>query len=102
MGITVNALHKRLGKLIKEGHGRKTVCVAKTSFSHNCEIDGCTILPVEGLGIEHIRIVDGDGGTALRKDGTERFRQTCLLVGDVAVDLKGNIVDDWQERCATY
>lgn len=39
-GFTLNQLKKRLDKLIGEGHGRRRVCVSKTTFRHNCEDDG--------------------------------------------------------------
>lgn len=92
--MNVNQLYKRLGQLIEEGHGRKPVCVAKTTFVDNCEDDGVTILPLVGLGIRAINIHDGDGGTGYNKDGSERLRQTVILAGGMGANSKGELVDE--------
>lgn len=79
--MTVNQLSKLIDKLKSDGHGRRPVCIDKDSFSHNCESDGVTILEVMSVGIERIRIADGDGGSATNKDGSERSQSTCILAG---------------------
>lgn len=91
--MTLYQLHKRLGKLLAEGHGRKPVCVAKHTFTHNCEDDGVSILPVVGLGLKFINIADDDGGTGINKDGSERMRRTVILAGSDGATLKGELVD---------
>jgi len=88
--MTLNQLHKRLGKLIEEGHGRRKVCVDKETFTHNCEDEGVVILDVSGVGVETITIMVDD--STERADGSERLRQTVVLVGDDAADKNGNIV----------
>lgn len=81
MGLTVNQLHKITTKLLAEGHGRKPVCVSKNSYSHNCEEDGITILPVEDVMLQAIYLDDGDGGTKVNADGREATRATVVLYG---------------------
>jgi hypothetical protein len=80
--ITVNRLHEMLADLIREGHGKTPVCVSKSTFTHNCEEDGITILPVNGCVVKHILMDDGDGGTKYRKDGSECRQKTAILFGD--------------------
>jgi len=94
--MTLNQLYKRLGRLIGEGHGRQQVCIAKRTFEHNCEDDGVTILPVEGLGVDWINIADGDGGTGVNKDGSERMRETVILAGGSGVNSKGQLIDEYR------
>lgn len=79
--MTLNNLHKILGRLIENGHGRCRVSVAKESFRDNRENDGCTILPVAGVDVRWIVDVDDDGGTAFNKDGTERGGTTIIFGG---------------------
>lgn len=81
--MTVQALHRRLQKLLDEGHGRKPVCIDKKTFGHNCEGDGVTILPVVSLGLVGYTIDDGDGCATINADGTERRRVGLVLVGDL-------------------
>jgi hypothetical protein len=92
--MTITELHKRLGKLIQQGHGRKKVCVWKTSFQHNCEADGVVILDLAGLGMMQVPQDDGDGCIRINQDGTESTRQCLVLVGDVQADSKGDIVEE--------
>jgi len=80
--MTIIKLHKILGEKIKQGHGRKRVCVDKSSFKHPLEEDGALILDVNNVEIDHVRIFDGDGFIACRKDGTERFNQVLIIRGD--------------------
>jgi len=92
MTITVSNLHKRLCSLIESGHGRKPVVVDKSSFTHNCEGDGITILDLAGLGIVCVPQGDGDGAIKVNKDGTESCRTCLVLVGSDKANLKGDIV----------
>lgn len=91
--MTLNQLHKRLGKLIEEGFGRTPVCVSKDTFTDNREGDGVTILPVEGLGVRRINIANDDGGMGMNKDGTERTRMTVILSGACGADRSGQLID---------
>lgn len=79
--MTLNQLHKALGKLIANGHGRRQVFVDKTSFKDNRESDGCTILPLSAVDLQWVALADDDGGTAFRKDGTERGSTLVVLGG---------------------
>lgn len=79
--MTVNQLHKALGKMIENGNGRLPVCVNKPTFSSNLEPDGHVILDICGANMRVYPVIDGDGGTALRKDGTERQMSCVVLYG---------------------
>ena len=79
--MTLNRLHKILGFLIAQGHGRAAVAVDKQSFRDNRESDGCIILDVSGVEVYPVPMADDDGGAAINKDGTERYRQSCVLYG---------------------
>ena len=92
MRYTVARLHYELTKLIEQGHGRKPVWIDKETFQHNCEADGCTILPVAGMGVVWVPMADGDGGTAYNRDGTEKGRTALVLAGDAGANRKGELV----------
>lgn len=79
--MTLNKLHKRLGKLIEQGYGRRQVLVAKESFRDNRESDGCTYLPICRIGTDWIYEADGDGGIETNKDGSERGGTKVILGG---------------------
>ena len=80
--ITVSALYKKLEKLVKEGHGRKPVCIDKSSFSHPCEEDGAVVIGVEEVTRPHwIPTLDDDGGQKINKDGSESGRAVMVLKG---------------------
>ena len=90
--MTLNRLHRILGGLIAQGHGRATVAVDKQSFRDNRESDGCVILNVTGVEVYPVPMADDDGGLAINKDGTERLRQTCVFYGScglTANDIEG-------------
>jgi len=91
-GFTVCELHKRLGKLIEDGHGRKYVNIDKSSFTHNCEGDGCVILPVHGMGVELIPMMSDDGATAWDSKGREKHLWICLLVGGDRANNVGDVL----------
>jgi hypothetical protein len=81
--VNVNQLHKALGALVEKGHGRKPVCINKTSFNHPLESDGAVILNVQAVtGPRFITMTDDDGGTKFNKDGTESGSYTVVLEGD--------------------
>lgn len=80
--MTVNKLHKLLGKLIEKGQGRLPICVSKTSFKDNCESDGHTILPINGVTWKSIYVGDDDGGVKENKDGSERMANTVIIYGN--------------------
>ena len=86
MRYTIASLHKALGKLIDEGHGRKPVCVNKESFQHNCEDDGAVVLELSGMGIQWVPWIDDDGGTKWNKDGSESGRTILVLAGDAGAN----------------
>lgn len=81
--MTLNQLYKQIGKLLAEdkNRGRRPVLVAKDTFTHNCEGDGQTILPVDKLVMDAILVGDPDGGTMTNKDGSERYQRAAILVG---------------------
>ena len=80
--MNVQQLNKVLCTLITQGHGRKPVCVDKSSFTHPLEGDGAVILDLQTvLGPAFIVMTDDDGGTKTNKDGTESGRWTVLFKG---------------------
>lgn len=79
--LTVSQLHKMLGKLIDQGHGRAQVCISKSTFTHPLESDGCSILNAYGIRIENVPQMDGDGWTEYTKSGRESTRRTAVLFG---------------------
>lgn len=82
MSMTINQLHKLTAKLIAQGAGRRQVLVAKDTFKHVLESDGCTILPVESAEMEVFPIADDDGGSAFLADGREKTQAGLVLRGD--------------------
>ncbi len=77
--MTLNKFIKRLLELQKQNLGRSQVLVDKDTLTDgngcwNC----CDIKSADG---EQVFLSDGDGGTALRKDGQERYRWAVLLKG---------------------
>lgn len=82
MPYTVASLHRALGKLIDQGHGRKPVQINKSSFQHPLEDDGVIIMDVQTIaGPIWITEADADGGTKWNRDGTEAGRQVVVLQG---------------------
>ena len=86
MATTINKLHKILGEMIAAGHGRKPVCAAKHTFTHNCESDGTTILEVCTAKVKWVPWTDDDGGQAFNKDGTEKGKTILVLGGSSSED----------------
>lgn len=81
MSMTIGRLHKLLGRMIEHGHARKKVCIYKPSFAHPLESDGAVILEVETAQIESYPMMDDDGGTKFRKDGSESLHTSLILGG---------------------
>lgn len=87
--MTVKCLHKLLGKLIGQGHGRKPIYVNKETFHHPLEADGVVTCEPCGLTIVRLRTIDGDGFTQWRKDGRESSSAVVLLWGTLAIPQTG-------------
>lgn len=82
MSYTVARLHKELGKLIEQGHGRKPVQINKQSFQHVLEDDGVVIMDIKAIeGPRWITEADDDGGTKWNRDGSEAGRRVVVLNG---------------------
>lgn len=85
MSYTVARLHKALGKLIEQGHGRKPVQINKATFHNPLEDDGAVIMDIEEVeGPRWIPTIDADGGTQLNKDGSEAGSRVVMLKGGAA------------------
>ncbi len=85
MSFTVARLHKELGKLIEQGHGRKPVQINKQSFQHILEDDGVVIMDITSIdGPLWITEADDDGDTKWNRDGTEAGRRAVILKGGAA------------------
>jgi len=80
--MQVRKLHRILTQLIEEGHGRKPICPDKSTFEHNLESDGCTVLHIDDVKINWIPLIDDDGGIAHTKTGIERGKVIVVLLGD--------------------
>lgn len=80
--MTIIKLHKHLSELIAKGQGRKQVTIKKDTFTHPLEGDGCVILPVVDLGIQVNTVIDDDGGTKVRRDGSECYMTSLVLFGE--------------------
>lgn len=82
MSYTVARLHRELGKLIEQGHGRKPVQINKQSFQHVLEDDGVVIMDIKAIeGPRWITEADDDGGTKWNRDGSEAGRRVVVLKG---------------------
>jgi hypothetical protein len=80
--VNINQLHKLTGKLIKQGAGRRSVCIDKTTFTHPLENDGVAILPVEVGELKVYGMRDDDGFSATDKRGREITRASLVLFGE--------------------
>lgn len=89
--MTINQLHKITSDLIAKGAGRRAVCIAKDTFSHPLEPDGCTILDVESAELKIYELMDADGGSDCRKDGTVKTRTSLTLFG-------GDTKEGWGDK----
>ena len=82
MSFTVARLHKELGKLIEQGHGRKPVQINKATFHNPLEDDGAVIMDIHTIeGPVWIPVCDDDGGTKWNRDGTESGSRVVVLKG---------------------
>lgn len=82
MTMTVAKLHRLLGEIVERGHGRKPVCIDKSTFHHPLEGDGALILGVESVeGPRWIYNCDDEGGVKENADGSESGRMTVVLKG---------------------
>ena len=79
--MTVARLHKKLSEMVQNGQGWMKVAVNKRSFYHPLESDGAVILDVDSASHKWIPLTDDDGGTAMRKDGTERGSMRFVIDG---------------------
>lgn len=80
--MTVQRMHKLLGQLIEQGHGRKPVCINKDTFQSPLEVDGACIMEVELItGSTFVGWTDDDGGTKWNQDGSESGRWVVILQG---------------------
>lgn len=77
--MTINQLHKLTGKMIAQGHGRKSVCVDKSKVTHPLESDGVVIIPVTSGSLDTHEMLDEDGGWKELGDGTIATR-TALVI----------------------
>lgn len=83
--MTVQRLHKLLGQLVEQGHGRKPVCVDKSTFYTPLESDGVTVMDLEEVsGPQWLSMAADDGGTKWNKDGSESGRHVVILKGSAA------------------
>ncbi len=79
--MTISKLHKLLGRLIAEGHGRKTVDINKRTFQHPLESDGVCIMPVEAIELKNYGVSDDDGGSKVTSRGVEVTQTSLVLSG---------------------
>lgn len=80
--MTLLKLHKIISKAIEMGHGRKPVCVDKSTFQHALESDGAVILHAKSAFLQWVPTLDDDGGTKWNKDGTEAGKSCFVIEGD--------------------
>lgn len=77
--MTLDALITKLQALQKKGHGRYTVVVDKESlWDGNGTFVCCNVNSLEA---ELINVADGDGFSAMNKDGSERMMRAIILSG---------------------
>lgn len=78
--MTVNKLHKALGRLIADGMGRFPVAIDKTTFTHPLEPDA-VVLDVDAIFVRHVSMLDDDGFQKCTKRGAECFSRMAVLSG---------------------
>ncbi len=79
--ITVNRLHKMLGAMIEQGHGRLPVCVDKPTITHPLEGDGACIIEISGCEYQVVPQMDGDGFMQTNSRGGECYRKCVVIYG---------------------
>lgn len=80
--MTIIKLKNELEKLIAKGCGRKTVSINKQRVTHPLEDDGCCIIPVTSIAIEHHEMMDEDGGFKTRKNGDARYLTVLVIAAE--------------------
>ena len=70
--MTVGQLNKITSEMVKNGKSRMNVCIDRSTFTHPLESDGLVIMDVSSADTQTFSLMDGDGFTELRKDGTEK------------------------------
>jgi hypothetical protein len=80
--MTINRLFKILTLLKNAGHGRRLVCVDKSKCTHPLESDGCCIMPVTDAALNTHEMLDADGGTDFKADGTVRTRKALVITAE--------------------
>jgi len=81
MAMTVVKMHKLLGEMIEKGHGRKHVCMNKATFHHPLEGDGAVILDVDNIEVQSFPMIDDDGFTKVKTDGSESCHTAAVITG---------------------
>ena len=78
--MTAKQLHKQLGKII-EKNGNIPVCVdwAKLRDNHSFWDEDASCVGVTKAEALYVYESDGDGGTKVNKDGTERGKVQIVL-----------------------
>jgi hypothetical protein len=77
--MTTAKLHKLLGKLIREGHGRMQVCIDKSKCTHPLEGDGVCVIPITSVEVQTHELLDDDGGWKVLSSGRVAER-TALVI----------------------
>lgn len=85
--MRVSKLYKELGAILADGPRNVRVCIDKSSFHHNCETDGVTILDIESIEVKWVPLFDDDGGTAVNSRGVERGFSCVVLYGGLHTPL---------------
>ena len=79
--MTIGKLNEITTEMVKNGRSRISVCIDKSTFSHPLEEDGAVIMDVGSAEIQTIPLMDGDGFTEFRKDGSEKLKTKFVLSG---------------------
>lgn len=79
--MTINQLHRILTKEIGRGNGRRKVLVHKDAFTHPLKPDGLSYHDVTRADVETHTVLDADGFTKTRRDGTECLTTSLILRG---------------------
>jgi hypothetical protein len=80
-------LYKELGAILADGPRNVRVCIDKSTFHHNCESDGVTVLDVESIEVRWVPLSDDDGGIAVNSQGVERGYSCVVLYGNLHTPL---------------
>lgn len=80
--MTVAALHKKLSQLMADGHGRKSICIHKRTFTHPLESDGAVILDVSSVELLTHEMLDENGSSKELANGCIAERTSFVLYGN--------------------